>query len=150
MSKGVYEDRGRQRKMNAFVCAFDEQISLAGNNPFSREACEAAIAQLTSATDAQWEATADRIHRHVPSKGGSRDLIIATYRARIAPHDKDADCTLMSDGTCFICGRHHGAACTSCGGRGFHAGACAAERDAFNARLDERMRMADLGRCEEA
>lgn len=40
-------------------------------------------------------------------------------------HDEDSDCApFLVDDECSICGVHHGEACPSCSGRGFHVGGC--------------------------
>jgi hypothetical protein len=43
-------------------------------------------------------------------------------------HATDTDCTLGPDDCCVECGVHHGDACPTCGGRGFHAEGCGARR----------------------
>jgi hypothetical protein len=39
-------------------------------------------------------------------------------------HDQDSDCVTDADGTCTICGVHHGCPCETCGGAGFHKDDC--------------------------
>lgn len=40
-------------------------------------------------------------------------------------HTTDTDCRLDDEDCCVGCGVYHGAPCAKCGGRGFHAEACA-------------------------
>jgi len=46
----------------------------------------------------------------------------------MADHNQDSDCVTDADGTCTICGVHHGCPCETCGGAGFHKDNCEATK----------------------
>lgn len=64
-----------------------------------------------------------------------RGEVIPAHTARFRPtfarvpciqHTTDADCVAhLVDDVCAVCGVHHGAACATCGGRGYHHDDCA-------------------------